>query len=70
MLQKEGLKIVVFIPQLATVPNYSEGRFNYHLQRQKKGKNWSKKTPTVEWFYSNLFPPGFIRTGSIFSLIS
>lgn len=31
----------------------TQGRSDYHLQRQRKGKNWSKKTPTVEWFYSD-----------------
>lgn len=44
MLQKEGLKIVVFLfLSWLLYQNYSEGSFNYHLQRQKEGKNWSKK---------------------------
>lgn len=49
-----------FIPRLATAPNYSEGTSNYCLRRQKEGKNRSKKTPTMEWFHSNRFAPGFI----------
>lgn len=60
MLQKEGLKMAYFIPRLATAPNYSEGTSNYCLRRQKEGKNRSKKTPTMEWFHSNRFAPGFI----------
>lgn len=51
MLQKEGLKIMGLF--LSWLPYQTTQRFNYHLQRQKKGKNWSKKTPTIEWFYSN-----------------
>jgi len=53
MLQKEGLKITGSLLGWLRYPSTQREGSTTTFKGKRKVKTRSKKTPTIEWFYSN-----------------